>query len=72
MAKRVKWEEADRTFVKQNADKLTDQQLTDRLSEAKGRSISVQTVRKLRQSLGIVKARGRGACKVLNPDATKV
>ena len=59
-----KWTESERNFIIENAHRLTDNDIADRLTRSTGRSISVNAVRKTRQRLGIIKQSGRGICKL--------
>ena len=59
-----KWTESERRFIVENAPRLTDNDIADRLTVSTGRSISVNAVRKTRQRLGIIKQSGRGICKL--------
>ena len=59
-----KWTESERRFIVENAHRLTDNDIADRLTRSTGRSISVNAVRKTRQRLGIIKQSGRGICKL--------
>ena len=58
-----KWTESERRFIVENAHRLTDNDIADRLTRSTGRSISVNAVRKTRQRLGIIKQSGRGIGK---------
>jgi len=58
----VKWTEEDKTFVRENADSMKDQEIANTLSQRSGRVVSLQAVRKMRQKLGIKKKCGRGLC----------
>jgi|GEM_PF-1536433 GTP-sensing pleiotropic transcriptional regulator CodY len=59
-----KWTEAERNFIVENAHRLTDSDIADRLTRSTERSISVNAVRKTRQRLGIIKKSGRGVCEL--------
>jgi len=58
------WTEAEREFIRQNADTMKDRELAERLTELVGRSVTCQAVRKQRQKLSIRKIPGRGRCGV--------
>lgn len=64
----VKWTEADKSFVRENAHVLKDQEIANCLSERTGRKVSLEAVRKMRQKLGIKKKCGRGICKLNTPE----
>lgn len=64
MANQV-WTEFEKTFIQQNADKVTDAVGATQLSEIVGRKISIHSYRKKRQEMGIQKAHGRGVCRVV-------
>ncbi len=55
------WTYGDITFIKDNADKLTDKEISKILNR------SISSVRKERQRLGIKKKSGRGRCEVIRP-----
>jgi hypothetical protein len=59
-----KWTESERRFIVENAHRLTDRDIADRLTRSTERRISVDAVRKTRQRLGIIKQSGRGICKL--------
>ena len=58
----VKWSESDKTFVRENAHCMKDEEIAKILTEQSGRNVSLQAVRKMRQKLGIKKKSGRGIC----------
>ena len=60
----IKWNQADKQFVKDNAWNFKDKDLATALSERKQRSVSIDAVRKLRQRMGIFKKSGRGRCEL--------
>ncbi len=59
------WTPMEEQFIKENADKVTDEIGAAQLSEIVGRLISVYAWRKKRQKLGLTKAPGRGVCKLV-------
>ena len=59
-----KWNDAERNFIVENAHRLTDRDIADRLTRSTERSISLDAVRKTRQRLGIIKKSGRGICEL--------
>lgn len=59
------WTPMEEQFIKENADKVTDEVGAAQLSEIVGRPISVYAWRKKRQKMGLTKAPGRGVCKVI-------
>jgi hypothetical protein len=65
----MKWSEAEKAFIRQNAGKMTDAKLTEELKKMsqRGAELKVGSVRKMRQRLGIKKESGRGRCKVVDP-----
>lgn len=66
------WSEAERQFIRDNAGKLKDKQLAAKLTQTTGRLISIQSVRKQRQKMGITKKPGRGKCEVKGANEKKL
>lgn len=63
------WTDAQKEFIRANADKLKDWQLAAALSRICFRPVSLYSVRQVRQRLGIRKKQGRGLCEVASrPD----
>lgn len=60
------WKDSEKQFVRENCSRMTDQVLKDKLTEITGRSISIHSIRKLRQSLGLKKRPGRGVCGLVD------
>lgn len=58
------WSETEKQFIRENVEVLKDSVVATKLAELTGRKISIQSVRKQRQKLGILKASGRGYCKI--------
>lgn len=58
------WNEKERQFIRENAGKIKDQELATHLTQMTGRHVSLQSLRKQRRKLGIIKERGRGICKI--------
>ena len=58
------WTEAERDFIKRNAGTMRDQDVADKLSQLTGRTVTIQSVRKQRQNMGLKKLPGRGICLV--------
>lgn len=56
------WKESEKEFVRANCERWTDQVVAEKLSDITGRRVSLHSVRKLRQSLGLKKKPGRGVC----------
>lgn len=65
MSKKYDWTEDDKQLIRDKAGTLTDVKLAEELGKRKSQTVNVQSVRKLRQSLGIYKKRGRGVCEVV-------
>lgn len=59
-----KWTNAEKEYIKANAHRLYDRELASRLSEMSGRRVTLDSVRKVRQKLGVKKSRGRGLCNL--------
>ena len=60
----IKWTTEDKQFVRENASKVKDKDLAIELSIRNQRIVSLDSIRKLRQRLGIIKKRGRGRCEL--------
>ena len=60
----IKWTTADKQYVREYAAETKDKDLAKELSLRNQRSVSLDSVRKLRQRLGIIKKRGRGRCEL--------
>jgi len=63
----IKWDSKDRQFIREHAAHTKDKDLAKQLSLYKGREISIDAIRKLRQRLGIIKKSGRGICELKDP-----
>ena len=59
-----KWTVLDKQFVRENASSIKDKDLAHILEIKNERPVSLDSVRKLRQRLGITKKRGRGKCEL--------
>ncbi len=72
MGRKSNWTPEVVEFIKENAAKLKDKELAEKVSELVGKPVSLQSVRKQRQKIGIAKAAGRGKCEVASsgPDTT--
>ena len=60
----IKWTTADKQFVRENASTVKDKDLAVELGMRNQRQVSLDSIRKLRQRLGIIKKRGRGRCEL--------
>lgn len=60
------WTDYEKEFIRVNADTMKDAELADRLRAVSGRKITLNSLRKVRQSLGIKKKPGRGVCSIEN------
>ncbi len=61
------WTDYELQFVRQNAGVLKDVEIARKLSAVCGRLVTLHSVRKARQKLGIFKRRGRGMCELSRP-----
>jgi hypothetical protein len=61
----TKWSETEKSFIRENAHRLKDIEIADELTISSGRPVTLQSVRKMRQKLGIKKLSGRGVCGVI-------
>ena len=57
-----RWTVAEKNFIRENAHKLTDKQMAERLSGLTGRKVTLYAVRKQRQRMGVAKVSGRSIC----------
>ena len=62
----IKWTDEDRQFIKDNAAFMKDAVIAKKLTEKTGREVTLDAVRKVRQTLGIKKKHGRGICGIVN------
>ncbi len=60
----IKWTDAEKKYIRDNAHRLKDVELAEHISKSSGRHVSLQAVRKMRQKLGVKKQSGRGICKI--------
>ena len=56
------WTEYEKEFIRVNADTMKDEELAERLQKISRRRITLNSVRKVRQLMGIKKKPGRGLC----------
>ena len=59
------WTNEEKDFIRNNAGMMTDKVLSIKLSQITGRRVSLQSVRKQRQKMGISKQPGRGVCALV-------
>jgi len=59
------WTNEEKDFIRNNAGMMTDKVLSIKLSQITGRRVSLQSVRKQRQKMGISKQPGRGICALV-------
>lgn len=59
MSKYKKWNNEDLTFIQNNANILSDQELALKMSEICGQSITTSMIRRQRRKLNIEKSKGR-------------
>jgi len=62
------WKESEKQFVAENCGRMTDKILSQKLTDITGRKVSIHSVRKLRQSLGLKKKPGRGVCGLVEKE----
>jgi hypothetical protein len=72
MGRKSNWTPEVVQFIKDNAATLKDKELAEKVSELLGKPVSMQSVRKQRQKVGVVKAAGRGKCSVVAVPSTYV
>ncbi len=66
------WTIDEELFIKENAGVLKDVEIARQLTQKSGRSVSLQAVRKKRQSLGIPKKPGRGICQLVDENSSVI
>ena len=59
MATYKKWNDAELEYIKNNLTSFSDQELSAKLSEMTGETISTSMIRRQRRKLGVNKPRGR-------------
>lgn len=64
MGRKPTWKNSELQLIKDKAGTLKDKELAQELSTLLGKTVSVQSVRKQRQKLGLVKQSGRGKCAI--------
>ncbi len=61
----IKWTNYEKEFIRVNADKLTDAEVLRQLQEmSPHRKLSLHSLRKVRQKMGLKKNPGRGVCSI--------
>ncbi len=60
------WMESEKQYIRDNANKKKDVELSKELTKMTGRVVSLQAVRKQRQKMGLGKKPGRGVCGLVN------
>lgn len=65
------WTEAEKQFIRDSAETLTDEAGAVELSKVCGRIVTVNAWRKQRQKMGIKKNPGRGVCSVKQESDTE-
>lgn len=59
------WNQEEKDFIRNHAGTMKDKEIAAKLSQMTGRAVSLQSVRKQRQKIGITKNPGRGKCEVM-------
>ena len=62
------WSESEKKYLMDNCGVVKDTVLASQMSTMTGRKISVQSLRKQRQKLGLLKKPGRGKCQLRNKE----
>jgi len=60
-----KWTLDEEEYLRDNVNMFTDEQIAIELTKLGRRNVTMLSVRKKRQKLGLKKAQGRGYCKLL-------
>ena len=61
-----KWSDAEREFIRQESETISDKEIARILSERTGQVITRSMVRQQRRNIGSVKSNGRPKGKVVN------
>ena len=61
-----KWSDAEREFIRQESETISDKEIARILSEKTGEVITRSMVRQQRRNIGSVKSNGRPKGKVVN------
>lgn len=64
MGRKSGWTLDELHFIRGNAGTMKDKDLASAISAKRGKDVSVQSVRKQRQKMGVVKQSGRGKCAI--------
>lgn len=59
-----KFSEVERRFVRENVERIKDEQIAETLTRICGRLVTVSQIRGLRHEMGLRKQRGRGICRL--------
>lgn len=62
------WLPEEIEYIKNNANHMTDKEVMKNINNLYGQRRSFDTVRKMRQRIGIQKENGRGVCKIKDID----
>jgi len=63
------WSLSEKEYIRRHSATMKDTDMAERLTQLTGRKISVQSLRKQRRLLGIIKRCGRGICEIRGTDA---
>ena len=66
------WTVEEELFIKENAGILKDIEIARQLTQKSNRAVSLQAVRKKRQSLGIRKKPCRGICQLVGENSSVI
>lgn len=64
MSRKIKWSLREKDFIRDNAAKMTDLELSKELSKVTGQLFTMKAVRLQRQKMGLNKKSGRGVVKL--------
>lgn len=71
MANYKKWSDAEKSFIKDNVNNYSDNELAAKLSQMTGENISTAMIRRQRRKFGVAKPRGRRK-KIVNNTSSEV
>ena len=63
-SEKKRWSHVEEQFVRQNAGKLTDEEMVEKMRKIFSREVSLPSLRKKRQRMKIKKEGGRGRCSL--------
>ena len=62
-----RWTDLMRLYISDNCATMCDEELAKELSKRSGKKITIDSVRKKRQRMGLKKKHGRDVCELVTP-----